>query len=751
MKRRELLFSILIALIFCFHAVLAGEAHLSIYKNNQKSGIRREIYGSFIEYINHFVNSKYGFWAQEIVNRGFDRPSIDGRQNVSKYWHAFPSNDVEGLELVPGGYNRKGTFAQRITKTVDSPSRLGVSQELTINGDVDHTCYFYFRSDQFKGDVKIIIFNRDFSRELFSCMSGSAHPVWQKLTCTIPALKESQIQIVFALEVVGSVDIDEVSLMPMDNVGGVRKEFYEAYKSWRPGIFRYPGGSFADMTCAHWRDGIGDIDQRAPLKITANDYDQRLEFGTDEYLKFCESIGIEPHIVTNLVNGTPEEAADWVEYCNGSADTPMGRLRTENGRTQPYKVRYWELGNEQWSDTKWTAERSLLFNEAMKKKDSSILTIVDGNVWGWYWHVSEMMGIVYGKCDIYAWHEAQVYCYRDTIPLIDNYYSLMGNINSCNQNIQDEIGWLKETNTYEGTKIGITELWIGYAWGIRDWTDTKPSAYNLVSGLWTAAKFLSYQRYPECFIIGERTHGLGMIRGNISSKSGDRVFYASPSYWAVNMLANHSGTSFIHSSVESDTFHVVKNDCLEASNKVPFIQTTVTATKDTLFIATINAHISDSIRVKIDIDEFAAGRSAQVYQLYSDSYEDQNTPENPEKIKPKQFQIYTPNQYTFPPHSFTIIAIPCSDALNGVDGETNSKLRISPIPFNEYFSLAIENETIGTIEIFDVFGNILYTGSIVGSKDEQRINSSDWPQGIYFIKCKTTESTTISKIVKISK
>jgi len=51
-------------------------------------------------------------------------------------------------------------------------------------------------------------------------------------------------------------------------------------------------------------------------------------------------------ICVNAGNGTPEEAAAWVEYCNGSADTPMGRLRAGNGHPKPYNVRIWEIGNE---------------------------------------------------------------------------------------------------------------------------------------------------------------------------------------------------------------------------------------------------------------------------------------------------------------------------------------------------------------------------------------------------------------------
>lgn len=41
-------------------------------------------------------------------------------------------------------------------------------------------------------------------------------------------------------------------------------------------------------------------------------------FGTDEFVAFCRAVGCEPLICVNAGDGTPEEAAAWLEYCNGS-------------------------------------------------------------------------------------------------------------------------------------------------------------------------------------------------------------------------------------------------------------------------------------------------------------------------------------------------------------------------------------------------------------------------------------------------
>ncbi len=101
--------------------------------------------------------------------------------------------------------------------------------------------------------------------------------------------------------------------------------------------------------------------------------------GTDEWLRFSELAGLEPVIGVGFGRITPEEAADWVEYCNGAVTTPMGALRAANGHPEPYGVIYWGIGNEVYgsyqighTDARTYAEGFLRMAEAMKQRDPSI-------------------------------------------------------------------------------------------------------------------------------------------------------------------------------------------------------------------------------------------------------------------------------------------------------------------------------------------------------------------------------------------
>src|SRR5262249_8305857 len=103
----------------------------------------------------------------------------------------------------------------------------------------------------------------------------------------------------------------------------------ELTKKVNPPVIRWPGGWF--VSDYHWQDAIGPIDKRAPKFNRAWNAYVSNDVGTDEFVLLCRKVGAEPYISVNVGTGTPEEAASWVEYANGSTRTAMGRLRAQNG------------------------------------------------------------------------------------------------------------------------------------------------------------------------------------------------------------------------------------------------------------------------------------------------------------------------------------------------------------------------------------------------------------------------------------
>ena len=107
---------------------------------------------------------------------------------------------------------------------------------------------------------------------------------------------------------------------------------------------RFPGGNFASGY--HWRDGVGPRQQRPARYDLAWRCIVQNQYGTNEFLKLCRALNTEPYLCVNCGDGDMREAADWVEYCNGTGDTALVKLRHEHGFVKPHNVKYWGIGNE---------------------------------------------------------------------------------------------------------------------------------------------------------------------------------------------------------------------------------------------------------------------------------------------------------------------------------------------------------------------------------------------------------------------
>ncbi len=139
--------------------------------------------------------------------------------------------------------------------------------------------------------------------------------------------------------------VGEDSSIP--NIHGIRKDVIEAFKEIKLPVLRWPGGCFADEY--HWKDGIGEKSQRK--KMINTNWGGVVEdnsFGTHEFMELCDLVGCEPYITGNVGSGIIREMSEWVEYMTFDGVSPMAELRRENGREDPWKLKYFGIGNENW-------------------------------------------------------------------------------------------------------------------------------------------------------------------------------------------------------------------------------------------------------------------------------------------------------------------------------------------------------------------------------------------------------------------
>ena len=129
------------------------------------------------------------------------------------------------------------------------------------------------------------------------------------------------------------------------NTRGIRNDVVVALKALKVPNVRWPGGCFADEY--HWRKGIGP---RRAVTLNPNwgGVTESNAFGTHEFMDFLDQIGAEAFISVNVGSGTPQEAAEWLEYLTAAQPTTLAQERAANGHPAPYKIAYLGIGNESW-------------------------------------------------------------------------------------------------------------------------------------------------------------------------------------------------------------------------------------------------------------------------------------------------------------------------------------------------------------------------------------------------------------------
>ena len=181
----------------------------------------------------------------------------------------------------------------------------------------------------------------------------------------------------------GDFHVGTLSLMPSDNVQGFRPDTIALLLEMHAGMWRLPGGNF--ISDWDWHNSVGDTDKRPPVFDSAWHAVQPNDVGMDELMTLCRLIDVDPYITVNAGFGDAHSAAEEVEYMNGATSTRWGALRAKNGHSEPYHVKFWNIGNEPYgswqlghTDLKYYVIKHNRFAKAMRAVDPSITLIASG-------------------------------------------------------------------------------------------------------------------------------------------------------------------------------------------------------------------------------------------------------------------------------------------------------------------------------------------------------------------------------------
>ncbi len=349
MRLPRLLRRLLPALLALMPATLSAAPSLALDARQTGAPINPFIYGQFIEHLGRCIYG--GIWAEMLEDRKFYFPvTADYAPYVSLQDTPFPVVGASPWQIIG--------VASGVTMVKDRPlvfvgehsPRLSGGtairqHDLATRADMDVEGHVWFRPATSQPATLEVTFAWGDAPDqrtttLLDAPVGdyTQHP----LRFTPTAATEKATLTLRATS--GDVLIGTVSLMPADHVNGLRRDTLALLKQLDSPIYRWPGGNF--VSGYDWRDGIGDRDRRPPRKNPAWTGVEHNDFGTDEFLAFCRTLGTEPMIAVNTGFGDAYSAAQWVEYANASHVHGAGAWRAKNGYATPYGVKYWCVGNE---------------------------------------------------------------------------------------------------------------------------------------------------------------------------------------------------------------------------------------------------------------------------------------------------------------------------------------------------------------------------------------------------------------------
>ncbi len=325
-----------------------AELKIAVHASETKEPLSQYVYGQFIEHLGRCIYG--GIWAEMLEDRKFFFPVTGDYQPYRALQDTpYPVVGASPWQIVGAPESvtmvTENPFVGAHTPQVAASSGLR-QRDLGLVRDRAYQGYIWLKAPAGAAQVDVALCwgEPDSARKLarIDVAPGDYHQYPFQFTAG-----ETTDRGVLEIRVGGNpVLVGTVSLMPADNVQGMRADTLALLKQLDSPVYRWPGGNF--VSGYNWQDGIGPRDRRPPRTNPAWTGVEHNDFGLDEFMQFCRVLKTEPYIAVNSGLGGVEPAAQEVEYANGPATSPMGQRRTANGNPVPYGVKFWSIGNEMY-------------------------------------------------------------------------------------------------------------------------------------------------------------------------------------------------------------------------------------------------------------------------------------------------------------------------------------------------------------------------------------------------------------------
>ena len=373
---------------------LALGIHTSTYAQSAKApkggkAISEELIGIFFEDISSSADG--GLCAELVQNGSFEySPSERDGWGPGSYWrqlrHGHSTGYIDFRTDKPLN-DRNPHYMRIVAENVGHYSDfngwtgVGIQNEgydgIPMKAGAKYDFSVFLRTDGAK-KVRVAVVgphNKVVAESEFTANGG-----WNKYEQTLTASADCEsAQLALLLLDQGTMDVDQVSLMPQDTYKGhgLRRDLAEALEGLQPKFVRFPGGCIVHgggdgfWDTYRWKNTIGPKEERVGLKNCWG-YHQSFGLGYYEYFQLCEDLGAQPlpilpvgvscqgaggswglkeqaqkAVPMSEMDEWVDEALDLIEWANGDVTTPWGKKRAEQGHPAPFNLKYLGLGNEE--------------------------------------------------------------------------------------------------------------------------------------------------------------------------------------------------------------------------------------------------------------------------------------------------------------------------------------------------------------------------------------------------------------------
>lgn len=440
---------------------------------------------------------------------------------------------------------------------------------------------------------------------------------------------------------------------------GIRKDVVELIRELGVTVIRYPGGNFASGY--HWTNGVGPPEERVKVRDLAWQSLEPNTFGTDEFIDFCRLVGAAPMLCANLGTGTPEEAMNWVEYCNSPTGTQWSNLRSDHGHAEPFNVPYWCLGNEMdgpWQLGHTPVEEYIIrarqTAKMLKDCDPNVQTVVCGSSGPmmptypeWDRRVMEELG---GLADYVSLHRyvGNTNGSEDFLASSTMIDQQIEQINACALHAQ------AKRKSKNRTYLCFDEWNVWYRARGPEATNGRgkfappllEERYNLEDALVVAEFLMSFIRHADCVKIANLAQLVNVIAPIVTNADGA---FRQSIFHSFKMMSSRKGGTALRVGVED--LEKPTNASVESTG----LDCAAMQQGNYLKIFALNRHLEETLQLKVAYHGRNIGKLISSELLFHEDLYAENSFDEPDKVSAAPFHDWNIGTHAtayLPPHSF---------------------------------------------------------------------------------------------------